>query len=359
MCDMEDQNRIFPIYELSGTYFEMGRQYGEQCKEQIKHMVQWWIDVILGLWPNIEPQVMIKQSSRFIEPIKAYAPELFEQMEGIAEGSGLPLNEILFLNGACEFDAGGSALMGCTSFAAAGEATKDGKTILGQNLDWNPGSDVVVLRLKPKNGPKMLALTLAGSLGMVGISEAGVSVFINLLLRSNVAFGVPFNVITANVLRQKNLVDCIRAVSQAKRAIAFNYMLADKEGSIIDVETSIENCGFLLPNNDILTHANHYETVWLQEGDLNQYSSFPDSYLRSYRLAQLMEKKRGALCVDEMKSMLQDHRDWPDSICRHCDMTGPVAERFESSISMIAVPEDGKIFATSNPCVNQYSLYTI
>ena len=73
-----------------------------------------------------------------------------------------------------------------------------------------------------------------------------------------------------------------------------------------------------------------------------------------------MEAKRGELCVDVMKNILTDHRGYPDSICRHCDTTGPIGEQFETSMSMISIPEEGKLYATANPCMNpNYTLYTL
>ena len=78
------------------------------------------------------------------------------------------------------------------------------------------------------------------------------------------------------------------------------------------------------------------------------------------RMVQLMEEKRGELCPDVMKELLTDHRGYPDSVCRHCDTTGPIGEQFETSMSMIAVPEDGYILATANPCMNKcYKKYTL
>ena len=65
---------------------------------------------------------------------------------------------------------------------------------------------------------------------------------------------------------------------------------------------------------------------------MNDQSSFPDSFLRQYRLQQLMEDRRGELCPEVMMDILKDHRGWPDSICRHMDMAGPSFERFETSM---------------------------
>ena len=232
--------------------------------------------------------------------------------------------------------------MGCTSFACSGKATKDGKTITGQNLDWLPNVAVHALRLKPKNGPSILTFTWAGCVAMTGINELGISHFTNILLWPKAVVGVPWNIICQKILSQKSVADELRVITQCKRAIAFNHMLAGKEGEIIDVETTPDKCGCVLPDRDILAHSNHYLCHYLQKDDQNDQTAFPDSFLRQYRLQQLMEDKRGELTPEAMMEIMQDHRGYPDSICRHLDLTGPVWEQFESQCSMIAIPGEGK-----------------
>ena len=338
----------------------MGQQYGEECKNDIRHTIEWWYENLSVAIPgNKSLKDMLKATKVFEEPIKDYAPEIYDQMVGIAEGSGSTIDEILFINGGVELDAAFPVFMGCTSFACSGKATKDGKTITGQNLDWLPNVDIHALKLKPKDGPAMLTFTWAGCVAMTGINENGLSHFTNILLCPKAVVGVPWNIICQKILSQKNVADQTRVITQCNRAIAFNHMLAGKDGEIIDVETTPDKCGMVLPDRDILAHANHYLCHYLQKDDLNDQTSFPDSFLRAYRLQQLMEDKRGELTPEVMMELMQDHRGYPDSICRHLDLTGPVYEQFESQCSMVAIPEEGKIYATANPCQNPYKLYTL
>jgi isopenicillin-N N-acyltransferase like protein len=358
---MNKEFNYFPLYEFSGTEREIGRQYGEQCKEDIKHTVEWWYSNLAQAIPgNRSLPDMIDATKAFAEPIKNYAPEIYDQMVGIAEGSGCTFDEIVFINGGVELDAAFPAFMGCTSFACSGKATIDGKTICGQNLDWLPGVAIYALKLKPKNKPAILTFTWAGCVAMTGISELGLSHFTNILLCPEAQVGVPWNIICQKILCQKNVGDQMRVIAQAKRAIAFNHLLAGKDGEIISVETTPDKCGFVLPDRDILAHSNHYLCHFLQQDDLNEITSFPDSYLRQYRLQQLMEEHRGKLSPEIMMQLLQDHRGYPDSICRHLDLTGPTFEQFESQVSMVALPGEGKIYATANPCENPtYKLYSL
>mgnify|MGYP002564483393 CR=1 FL=1 len=357
---MKQEFKPFPLYEFSGSYKEIGRQYGEELREDFNYMVDWWYGNLADLIPGKSLQELKVATRVFEQPSKDYAPDQYEMMQGMAEGSGLTMEDLFYLTGCFELDAAFPAYLACTSYAASGKATKDGKTILGQNYDWYHASIPIVMRVKPDHGPAFLSVTLAGHLPQVGINEYGIGQFVNILLTAKAVVGVPYNVIAAKVLTQKNVPDMIRAITQAPRAIAFNHMLAGKDGEIIDVETSPDKCGCVLPDRDILAHANHFLCHYLQGGDLADQTSFPDTFLRQYRLQSLMEAKRGELCVDVMKNILTDHRGYPDSICRHCDTTGPIGEQFETSMSMISIPEEGKLYATANPCMNpNYTLYTL
>ena len=124
---MVNQFNGFNYYEFSGTEREIGRQYGEACKEQIRHMLGWWYDNLVELMPGKTLAQMLIATRHFETSIKDYAPELWEEMEGIAEGSGSTIDEILFLNGSFEIDAAYPVFMACTSYACTGKATKDGK----------------------------------------------------------------------------------------------------------------------------------------------------------------------------------------------------------------------------------------
>ena len=350
----------FPLYEFSGSYKEIGRQYGEAMREEFRYMVDWWYGNLSDLIPGKSIEDLKAATQVFEQPSKDYAPDQYAMMEGMSEGSGLSMKDLFYLTGCFELDAAFPAYLACTSYAASGKATKDGKTILGQNYDWYHGSIPVVLRIKPDHGPAFLSVTLAGHLPQVGINEYGIGQFVNILLTATAGPGVPYNVLVAKVLTQKNVPDMIRTITQAPRAIAFNHMLAGKDGEIIDVETAPYSCGLVLPHDDILAHANHYECHYLKKDDFADQTSFPDTFLRAYRLQQLMEEKRGELCPEVMKQLLTDHRGYPDCICRHLDTTGPIGEQFETSMSMIAVPEDGYILATNNPCTNgDYKKYTL
>lgn len=350
----------YVLHEFSGTWRQIGQQYGEECRQEIKDMMGYWEHALAAVMPGKSMEEIVRASRVFAEPIRAYSPEFMEEIEGIAEGSGCTLDEILFHQGSFEMDVAGPLYIGgCTSFAASGKATKDGRTIAGQHFDWYDHAAMVLMKLKPKEGPAILGTSIAGQLLQFGMNEAGVVHFANVLCYPKSVVGVPAVVSAQKALGSKNVPDALRCVTQANNAIALNHLIAGKDGDIVDIEATPDKCGIVLPERDILTHANHFLTHYLQQQDMADQTSFPDTFLRQYRLKQLMEDHYGEIDVEVMMELMQDHRGYPDSICRHCDLTGPEAEQFRTLISIIALPAEGTIWVSPQPCEAPYEKFQL
>lgn len=357
----------FPLYEFSGTWREIGQQFGEELREEIQGMFPWWYDVLHTIYDD-SLEDMVALCGKFADPIKAQFPDSWEELQGIAEGAGITINEALFIQGGWEIDGSGPGAFvngGCTDFAVGPEATKFGNTIVGQNFDWYPDAPTIVTRIKPNNRESFLACTWPGHLGQVGISEGGYGMFINILaVKNNGRVGVPYSVLCNEALSQKCVGDVIRTLVQGNSASSFDFTIAGSKGEMINVELAANKdgvrVGFVEPEGDILAHSNHYVTDYLAADDINYLTSFPDSRLRRYRMQQLLEQRRGELTPELiMKEVLTDDRGYPDAINRRCDVLGPVAEQFETCFSCVALPAEGKMYATWLPGENPYSLYTL
>jgi isopenicillin-N N-acyltransferase-like protein len=70
---------------------------------------------------------------------------------------------------------------------------------------------------------------------------------------------------------------------------------------------------------------------------------YPDSYVRSHRLATLMKRHWGKLSVDIMKELLSDHNNHPDSICRHADKEVSSKVQIKIVASVISYPKEQKM----------------
>ena len=155
------------------------------------------------------------------------------------------------------------------------------------------------------------------------------------------------------------MADTIGVIFNATRTGSWNYLMASAEGDIVDVEATKDDIDCLFPEMGIITHANCHLTERFKHLD-KVGTLLPDAYLRAERLKTLMKRHHGELSVEVMKKLMQDHNDYPDSICRHDDVTGSPDLYFSTKTALISVPSEGKMYITNGcPCENEHVVYSL
>src|SRR5690606_23962492 len=105
------------------------------------------------------------------------------------------------------------ALVGCTSFAAWGENTDDGKLIIGRNFDFYAGDafaeEKIIAFVNPEAGYKFMSVTWGGMIGVVsGMNEKGLTVTIN-AGKSKVPLvaKTPVSIVTREILQYASTIE--------------------------------------------------------------------------------------------------------------------------------------------------------
>ena len=145
------------ILTLEGSGYEMGRQHGEALREEIHQGVLPFFgnytefDSSMRKLPEANRRAMSAQLDREIfDPLRRFVPQVYlDELRGIAEGAGLPTDVVLRGNFLSELlqvtvkqqvpSEGVEASAGCTGFAVAGPATRDGELLHGKNTDYRGG----------------------------------------------------------------------------------------------------------------------------------------------------------------------------------------------------------------------------
>jgi hypothetical protein len=167
------------IAQLSGTYYEMGgRQYGYLLKDQINSYYQKAIvehSPWGGSWSREDAQ-------SFAERYYSYYPaRIKEVFNGMTETSGLPVDDLILIDQYTELFVL-SAGFGCSSMAAWGDYTTDGKVVMGKNEDMPAffkefNDSLAVIVFNPTNGSRSVASVC--NVGQVktmnAISDVGIS----------------------------------------------------------------------------------------------------------------------------------------------------------------------------------------
>ena len=149
---------VLPVVFVSGTPYDMGRQYGQQasamiarnaCATRATLPASWNWDEVIGQLDSRECIVAEK------------APELIDLWHGIADGAEVLYDDVRLLNMLLAHST-------CSTISAWGSATKSGETIAGSNLDasWRQSSYTVILIAHPSRGNSFItAPVFAGALG--------------------------------------------------------------------------------------------------------------------------------------------------------------------------------------------------
>ncbi|MGW2228091.1 C45 family autoproteolytic acyltransferase/hydolase [Streptomyces formicae] len=362
--------RTLPVIEISGGPTERGRQYGEAVRPLI-HSALGYYEEAFGHSAGLTWDRVTTRAARWLEPVRAYAPDLVDEMRGIAEGAGVTLLDVLALNARGEviYDKSFADMAeeeepaeGCTSFAAYGEASGDGHVWAGQNWDWRAGvaDTVVMLRIVQPPKPTLIMQVEAGQIGRQGANSAGIALNANGLGgRFSDAVGLPQTVVRRSVLDQPTITDALDVLCRTRAHIASNALLTCREGFAIDLETTPAGHGWMYPTDGLLVHGNHYQAgvpAALADG-YRPLSS--DSLVRVPRAEQGLRALRDATGPDEsrkiVKQAMSDHLGLPESLCTHPDPRQEPVRHWATLVSSCVDLTSGDYHVTAGtPCDRDY-----
>src|SRR5699024_5953278 len=115
----------------------------------------------------------------------------------------------------------------------------------------------VVIESLPENDPGTLMLNPAGQISYIGINNEGMGIFANFLECDGWKVGFPRYLLSKLALTKTNIDEAEKVIQNVYRASSRNLILADKHGSLIDLETIPNKIGKVLPENGVLAHSNH------------------------------------------------------------------------------------------------------
>ncbi|WP_232697513.1 C45 family autoproteolytic acyltransferase/hydolase [Brevibacillus daliensis] len=358
--------KSFQHVRVSGPAFERGKQLGQLAKQQINHNIETY-KALFWEMAHVKWEAARAYSVQYIPWIERYDAEILEEIKGISEGSGQDLLDLITLNARSEIITNLAETDvpsdGCTSMAAVPEMTKNQEMLLGQNWDWNnqvkPG--MIVLEIDQAPRPTILMVTEAGIVGKIGMNSAGIGVCLNFLGTTERVIGVPIHIVLRGILNSNTLPQAVGQVARLQRGTSANYLIAHREGEVLDVESTPTNYDILYPNDGWLVHANHFigpRTITIQ--DTARILS-PDTHLRQGRASKQLARYGNTIDTDAFKQIFRDHGGSPDGICRHGETLAPDLGRplISSTVFSIIMNLSQGTFelAAGQPCENPYKLY--
>ncbi len=231
------------VLHVAGEPYEMGYQQGALLRDDIRENMRYLFDVKAkeikiekGGIKLLDPKQVIKGiASRQ----RKFVPDrYYEEMRGVADGSGVPFMDIVVANFIPE-------LFHCSGFALAGSATTNGKLyhgrILDYSCDWKLQEHAVLTVASPRNKIPFVNVTYAGFVGSVtGMNAERIS--IGEMGGGGVGHwdGVPMAFLMRMVLEQADsLEEGLKVFRDNPRTCEYYFVMADgATGKAVGMEAS-------------------------------------------------------------------------------------------------------------------------
>ena len=315
-------NRI-RVIKLTGKPYDMGWAHGKRFHDEIHMFTEERLHLSQDAnWTghNLSRSAVIALAEACVAEHQAYAPDLMQELQGMADATGLSLAELVINNGFTDFidvvynlgditvPAAPSLVSdNCTAFMVPAERSASGQAFFGQTWDMHASATpyVILIHGQPDNAPDFLTFTITGCVGMIGMNSAGITVGINNLMATDGQIGVTWPFVVRKILQQEDLDAALECLTSAKLAGAHNYMLMDKTGKGYEVEAMSTSLHVHELTDETITHTNH--CLIQQNIDVSRErppESTASSENRLRRARELLAKS--AVTIDDLMALTRD-----------------------------------------------------
>ena len=377
--------------KIRGNPTERGFQQGEQLKDKIHNTFdivfhsKMFSEVTSKLIPLsiIKLTLGIMGKKNLKKSLQQLLPNQYEKMKALSRAAEIKgrliygVHFIEVMSGDPKSLYKNPPVQACSMIFALPEATLDKLMIFGRNYDFpNVLQPFQVVREEiPDNAYKNLNFTQYPFIGChMGMNEKGLAIGYNYgrsWKKEPLDFrlkGVPGTFIVQEVLETcattQEAVDFITKFTE--RANGCHFGLMDTSGDTCVIETTSTRHAIREPEDGILAHTNHYQTEELKDANLPEYVRFKmddmdispiESPIRRYqREIELLEKNKGQITMNTIKSILSDHDNRePDdfTVCTHGPSAGTLG-------SIIVLPTKREFWVTDNhPCSSEYEKFVL
>jgi isopenicillin-N N-acyltransferase-like protein len=317
----------FPLVEVSGSPFERGVQHGRAVPSRVKGSVALYRDQLAKRGVSVATTDQLARN--VIPTIEAFDASYFVEMQGMAEGAGVSIEDIILVNCRTEMMCGHTALGqarealddGCTGLVVLPGASENGRLMHAHNWDWRDAcvdTGIVLKVLKHGDGPDMLMFTEAGTLGRHGFNAAGLSLSGNFLTCERDYQGppgVPLGLLRRKMLECETMTSAMRVLFATRRYCSNNLMLAHADGEAVDLECAPDEIFWITPEDDILVHANHWVSQPARAKLVDRgLLTTPDSIYRQRRVTASLQAAKGHISWETVKGALADAFGKPEGV---------------------------------------------
>ena len=224
-CFANQIEDVIVVHEvkLSGSYYDIGLRIGKMLEKD------------KGLLPKFSKE-KIEKGLEYEKEVRKHAPELLDELQGIADGSGADYNVL------AAFELSPYRLQpSCLVVAISGDHTKSGLPVLARNHEWieEDSKDLTICHTKPKGKLNSLGFTFhwLNMSRFGGMNEAGLAISSASTTFVNSGPGVMFNVAKRWILdNYRTVEEACEFLEKIPKTWGTAYLMIDKNNTIAKVE---------------------------------------------------------------------------------------------------------------------------
>lgn len=314
---LNSQDFHFPLlkYQKNKSYKEWGISHGEELRVAICELFDIRKELLLTKSPHLQSKLKEFGQIQFLKNQKMSA-DLSSELEGIAQGSNLTIEDIVLINNYTDFrDIGSDSDEGCSTI----HIQRKSEILSGQTWDMH-GSAKNYLNLihipEKEDSPESVVLSLAGCLGLMGINNKSMFVGVNNINTRHAKNGIIWPALVRLLLQKNSMENMRKTLWDAEVTSGHNYLISDgKSGEHHEITPQVSEIVSTLGVNELgaIFHTNHClgKEVCLIE-DKNSLSS--TTHCRYELVKKNIEK---VINTQSFYELLTSHEEYPKSICSH------------------------------------------
>lgn len=282
------------VIVVSGTNYEMGVQYGRQAARSIHHNLALFKTTLLQIFGK---EKVTNDMNVWAYYIEKHNPALKDWLEGISAGCREAKKNISYIdlvlltafwseNWARPNAPYPEEVHACSSFAATGTATKDGKSLVAIStmLSMN-GIQNLILIAVPTEGFSFIAIPIAGTVTFnAAMNSAGFAWATTAIYSPEPIWGLASEGFFHYLAQYCKSPDEARQylASTPRAGVTGNYIMSDAAGNISVLESNAQNISIMEPGDlgekSFLVNTNHFAGSYMQSYNHPRVAEFDSSY---------------------------------------------------------------------------------
>ncbi|OTN88370.1 hypothetical protein A5819_000851 [Enterococcus sp. 7E2_DIV0204] len=345
---------IHRYIQVTGSAFERGVEIGKILKMQIQTNLS--SQKLFYKDPTEIVDKWLAKAQTYLDYTEKFAPNVVAEMEGVAQGSGIDFQEILYLYTIYERSFFDELISDkCTSFAAKGNATLDGSVICGQTNDerldeYRSEVDCVVHHIDSETDFEALIYSHPGIPAYMGMNNYGLAVMWTYIDNGQRQAGLPTAGIIRELLNKRSLKEAREYLYSIPHAVPNQFSLSHSTEGIASFEC-FPNKIYEHAPADVMIHANH-NSIALEEPEEGGSKT---SHSRFEAMEAIVNENVGIIDMELGKQFLANHRNFPKSVCNHPSPEHPLSKSLASMVFDLG--KGNMHLAFGNACEQPFHTY--